>query len=314
MKHRALAVFLLVWFTAGCGKVGDPRPPSIRIPVRVVDLKVIQDQYQAVLSWTNPSKYVDGSRATDLSNVRILKNGNPTPVATIKISEAGKPQTASVSIDDALGTTVTFSVVLETSRGKTSEMSNGISVSVVDVPGMVVNLIGHRDQGMNRLEWAVPSLRASMADVYMVRRGDGVMSTVTTTFFEDSAIEADKTYSYIVTAAHGSASPVPGPSSAVVFVEPHDGVPPKTPTGLMPPRISETGAILQWDQNTEADLAGYRIYRSSSSTTGFAKVDEMVHKTNSFLDDGYRPGMYYKISAVDMDGNESPLSPAVSAP
>jgi hypothetical protein len=62
---------------------------------------------------------------------------------------------------------------------------------------------------------------------------------------------------------------------------------------------------LHWDPNTESDLAGYRLYRGTSS--GF--VPGPGNRVAAQPDTGYvdAAGMpyYYKLSAVDIHGNES---------
>ncbi len=70
--------------------------------------------------------------------------------------------------------------------------------------------------------------------------------------------------------------------------------------------------FLHWDRNTEADLAGYRLYRGASA--GF--VPGPGDLVAALADTGYAdaaPPSYYKLTAIDIHGNESPvalLSPA----
>src|SRR5207247_10469885 len=71
MFRGIVGLFLLV---AGCGKVGDPLPPFVRIPAAVRDLAVHQSGYSLVLTWTNPARNIDGSAATDLTQIRIRSN------------------------------------------------------------------------------------------------------------------------------------------------------------------------------------------------------------------------------------------------
>ena len=51
-----------------------------------------------------------------------------------------------------------------------------------------------------------------------------------------------------------------------------DTTPPLAPTGLAATG-SSTGIALDWADNTEADLAGYNVYRSTSATGTFTKVN-----------------------------------------
>src|SRR6266699_4098668 len=75
---------------AGCGKVGDPLPPFIRIPDAVKDLGATQNGHNIVLTWTNPPRNIDGSAATNLAPVQIRMNDSP--VATVNINAAGRAQ------------------------------------------------------------------------------------------------------------------------------------------------------------------------------------------------------------------------------
>ena len=316
MKPSVLVAFLLLWLSAGCGKVGDPRPPSIRVPARITDLKAQQDQYTLKLSWTNPSRYADGSKATDLLNFRILQNGNP--VFSEKINGPGMPQSHELDVHDAIGTTSVYSIVIETTRGKDSAASIPVSISIVETPGMVTALSGAMDQHRIRLEWHPPAGNPSFDIVYIVQRTDNgfVPKMVSETYFDDAAVEEskDRTYSYIVTAAREGTPPVPGPASPPLAVPAADMTRPAAPAGLKAPVVSGNGAILSWDQNTEADWAGYWVYRGDNPNGPFTKLNSAILTINSFRDDGYRPGSYYTVSAEDMSGNEGSKASPVTAP
>jgi fibronectin type 3 domain-containing protein len=280
------------------------------VPATILDLKASQNQADVVLTWTNPSRYIDGSNATDLTKVHIFQDGNM--IATVDASGPGKQQSHSMKISGAFGTTPVYTIKLETQRGKTSGASNEFSIPLVDVPGVVSNLGGRMDQHRIRLDWDPPVSNPSLAEIYLVRREDGAFPpvTVTDTHWEDMNVEAGKTYVYVVTAARGGATPVSGPSSAPVSVLAKDETKPKAPTGLQPPVVSDSLAILRWDQNTEEDLAGYRIYRSDSPDSAGVQLESTQA---IFRDAGYRPNSYYRISAVDEAGNESDKSPPVRA-
>lgn len=77
----------------------------------------------------------------------------------------------------------------------------------------------------------------------------------------------------------------------------------------------ERAVLLTWSANTEADLVGYKIYRSTSAAGPFtliATVGKMPAPT--YLDNDNQNGLvndqyyYYKISAFDTQGKESDLS------
>ncbi|MBI5711146.1 MAG: hypothetical protein HZC42_12735, partial [Candidatus Eisenbacteria bacterium] len=65
---------------------------------------------------------------------------------------------------------------------------------------------------------------------------------------------------------------------------------------------------LRWSRNTEADLAGYRVYRgqSPSFVPGPGNLVAALRSTG-YVDAAGGPA-YYKLSAVDTHGNESPYA------
>ena len=313
MKHPVPVVLLIAVLASGCGKVGDPRPPKIRVPAAVLDLKATQDKTDVVLTWTNPQRYIDGSNATDLLSVRILQNGSL--LTTVPVSGPGKLQTYSIDTRGALGTTPVYTLEVVTERGKKSAVSSEARIAVTELPGVVSNLKGEMDQHRIRIEWQAPTQSPLLAEIYQVRREDNAFPPVTVTelFWEDRSAEPGKTYRYVVTAGKGPASPVFGPPSPPLSVLAKDEVRPAAPKGLSTPVVSDSGANLRWDENSEEDLAGYYVYRSDNPDSGWVQLEGLWPTTN-YPDAGYRPGSYYSVSAVDEAGNTSSKSAPVRAP
>jgi len=312
VKHPVPAALLVILLICGCGKVGDPRPPKVRTPAAVSDLNVSQNENTIVLTWTNPQKYVDGSNATDLMDVRILRDGKL--METVPVSGPGKLQTYTLPVAGAAGTTPMFTLEVTTHRGKAS-VSNEVRTRVVDVPGAVLNLSGVMDQHRVRLNWNPPVQNRSDAEVYIVRREDGAFPPVAVaeTHWDDTMVEIGKAYRYIVTAARNSVPPVSGPPSSIMVIA-TDKTPPGAPAGLQPPVLSDSGANLRWDSSTEDDLAGYRVYRSDNPESGWLPLDNVLLMKTSTTDGSYRPGTYYSVTAVDDSNNESEKSSPVRAP
>ncbi len=95
-----------------------------------------------------------------------------------------------------------------------------------------------------------------------------------------------------------------------------DDIPPAAPQNIIATPISAYQINLKWNDNIENDFLKYRVYRSLID--GFIpSVDNLVVETisSSYSDQRLNPETtyYYKVSAVDSSGNESPLSEQVSA-
>lgn len=73
MKRCLPYFFLALVFCllAGCGKKGPVQPPVMRIPQSVSDFSLIQRGDRFILSWTNPTAYVDGQALAGVAEVEI---------------------------------------------------------------------------------------------------------------------------------------------------------------------------------------------------------------------------------------------------
>lgn len=309
-----LAIIGLLLVASGCGKVGDPLPPYIRIPEPARDLSVGQRGYDLVFTWTNPSRNVDGSGSADLARA-LLMSGDST-VAAIPVNSAGQRQSFTFPARPLVGISKEFELRIETTRGKVSESSNRVSITAVDVPEKIMGVRAIVDQRRIFLEWDPPPDNSQLADGYFVFRSGQLVqpAPVTIRRIEDPAFDAGQTYAYLVVAArraeHGWVQGVSGPALTVTAT---DRIPPRRPAGLLLTR-SDTGGFLTWHSNQETDLAGYRVFRSEKHGGEFGPISEKILATNAFFDPGYRSGLYYAVSAIDESGNESRLSEPLRAP
>lgn len=140
--------------------------------------------------------------------------------------------------------------------------------------------------------------------------------------FTDSTIEWEKTYEYrvdsvtLIPRENKPAVEIPGEDLPEVRVFANDIFPPAVPSGLQavysgpgqPPYID-----LIWAPDTDADLAGYNVYRHTEGSESVKLNAELV-KTLAYRDTTVNPGKtyFYSVSAVDVRGNESARSEEVS--
>jgi hypothetical protein len=82
--------------------------------------------------------------------------------------------------------------------------------------------------------------------------------------------------------------------------------PPAAPTGLTA-AVSTIAIALDWGDNSEPDLAGYRVYRSLASGGPWTQLTSAPITTSDYGDTSAPTGteMYYRVTAVDLAGLES---------
>jgi hypothetical protein len=87
-------------------------------------------------------------------------------------------------------------------------------------------------------------------------------------------------------------------------------VAPSAPTDLSF-TSTESVITLTWEASADADLAGYNLYRSPTSGSGFDRVHfDLLRTGTRFVDAGLSlsSAFYYRVAAVDSSGNESAAS------
>jgi predicted phosphodiesterase len=130
--------------------------------------------------------------------------------------------------------------------------------------------------------------------------------------YEDTDLTAGTQYSYRVQARDKSPNQNETGWSIPASAIPID-VPPSAPTGLAAvPGDSQVN--LNWDDNTESDLAGYNVYRSTTASGPYSKIAALL-TTSDYTDPGLVNGTiyYYVVTSIDQAANESGYSNEVSA-
>src|SRR5215210_3967278 len=125
--------------------------------------------------------------------------------------------------------------------------------------------------------------------------------------------DLDSTLRVAVTATNAAGSSTASSQpTALVEAEP-DTTAPAAPSGLTA-TPGDGSVALDWDDNAEPDLAGYRVYRRSADgswPTSPLTTTTASNYTNSGLTNG--TSYTYRVTAVDGSGNESAPSASVSA-
>jgi hypothetical protein len=149
----------------------------------------------------------------------------------------------------------------------------------------------------------------------------------------------DRSVLWSVTGGIGTVSPLYGPSTnftaistgtgtiianltgiinytGIITVNPAEipDLPPATPNNLTVTVLGSDEIKLEWLPNTEDDLTGYIIQRSTDPNGPWYNVTTVGKEGTSYIDKGLESGTkyYYRIIAVDNASNESPPSVTLS--
>ncbi|GAH59839.1 unnamed protein product, partial [marine sediment metagenome] len=94
-----------------------------------------------------------------------------------------------------------------------------------------------------------------------------------------------------------------------------DNLVPTTPTNLSSVIVGADSVRLTWEPSPDSDLQGYRVYRGQSQNflPTQANLYHAATTDTFFHDTGLQPGdrFYYRVAAIDYNGNYSDLTDAV---
>ncbi|MFH1032654.1 MAG: hypothetical protein V1767_08860 [Chloroflexota bacterium] len=130
-------------------------------------------------------------------------------------------------------------------------------------------------------------------------------SLVTSSNYTDSGLTGGITYYYVVRAQdNGSLESGNSNESSATPVD----NPPAAPTGLTAYGGNQK-VTLDWNDNTEPDLAGYNVYRGTVSGN-YTKINGSLVSTSNYTDSTVTSGTtyYYAVKAVDLGSHESGYS------
>lgn len=339
---RAWAALPLLGLLAGCGMVSAPVPPSLKLPQPVTNLTAQRTGDAVTLRWTMPRRATDKVLLVGDQKAEVCRQvgaGSCAVLAHLLIAPGSSAEfldhlpAALVSSSPQL---LTYTVILQNHAGQTAGPSNAAITASGPAPPPLTGLTARASAAGVVLGW-VPAKVSGVVRIHRLldeKPGKGNAGIPVNETLEvagvdegralDASAVLDHMYTYTVQRVarltlEGHAVEVDGEPGGPLTIDARDVFPPAVPQGLQAVPDALAGAIdLSWLPDTEADLAGYIVYRreagsSGAAVSGWVRISPPGLMATAFRDLKAQPGRAYDyaVSAVDHDGNESARSAAV---
>ncbi len=334
---------------SGCGMPGAPQPPSLNLPDRVTDLAASRAGNQVSLTWMMPKKNTDKLVLRDKVAVYVCRREIQGPCAAVGTVEAAPggagsfTETLPAELGAGAPRILTYLIELKNRNGRSAGPSNAATVLAGEAPAAVAGLDAEVRKSGVVLRWT-PVAEEPVATAIRLHRKlltsaatkpkEGPLSPqpepteqnllVEARAKADRALDKDihlgETYEYRAqrvarVSVDGRTLELDGQMSTPVRVEAKDVFPPDTPTGLAAvATVGENGGApaidLSWQAGTEADLAGYVVYRREGDG-GWQRISPAQPVVGPAFHDGQVQAGHsynYAVSAVDQGGHESARS------
>jgi hypothetical protein len=294
--------------------MGPPLPPALNLPNRVTDLTVVQRGSKLVVHFTMSQMTTEAMPIKDAPEVD-LRVGASGPKFDLpqwveharRAPEQKSPTDYELPIEGLIGKDVVVAVRLLNDRGKDAGWSNFVALRVTAPVARPENFAVRATAQGVELSWSGAS--APLYRIY--RKGEtgefAPLGDTTKSPYVDTTAEYLKPYTYFVQGVQKTGeTSTESEASDSVSITAIDVFPPAVPTHLG--AIAGTRSVeLSWDRNTEPDLAGYRLFRSTG-TGPFEPIGDKLPGPN-YSDRAVKSGVYhYAVSSVDLLGNESARS------
>ena len=347
--YLRLGILLLLFLTAACGKIGEPLPPLIRIPQPIADLTARQQGGEVILGWTLPHLNTDGSTATTLASMEIYRTiGDPSPEGgdapsvgdsdpwrVLRTEPApGREETRSIrdlldgrDLSEVLGKEISYAVKVLNRKGQTAGLSNIVTLWLQPVPHSPGRPSLNPAEEFVEISWAPSTtnidgspVAAGVAfNLYRASPEGGPAGSllnptpVAGTSYRDGSVRLGESYLYRVRAVlETDRGQVESRDSEQASLFHRDVYPPEPPRRLTLVAGREF-LSLAWFPNSEADLAGYHVFRRRGPDE-FRRLTATATQRTSYEDRDLLKGPVhaYRVTAVDRAGNQSSYSNVVS--
>ncbi len=294
---------------AACAKVGDPVPPEARPAEPAADLVITQRGSDLlVLEFTLPA---------DARDVEVLRGcGSEPPTALLSLRSGGlqavegSPRRRRLELAAQPAQPCHYAVRVLDPRYGRSVPTPPVWVQWTQPPPCPRNPRAEVFPDHVLFRWDPPEASATPVAGYLVNGRHLVFDTR----FRIEGVSFGTPLTLTVDAVSRVGNPmVVSAGCGELRLVPRDTFPPAVPEGLRAVRLPG-GVQLLWDPVADPDLRGYRLYRRDRS--GVRTVVAELVPSNQYLDTdaASRQLVYYEVTALDGQGNESGPSAAVEVP
>ena len=350
---KFIAPTALCLLLASCAQTGPPLPPSLELPKPPTDLRASRKGNRVTLNWSEATLTTDRQSVRYLGPTLVCRSLEPEitkcenfaamlPPPSTGPQKSPRPALQSYidtlpseMLQDDLAAELTYAVEILNRNARGAGLSNRVHVpAVLTLPppgdfaaeltgdGVVLTWTGSGElRATPGIQHRYRIYRREESSGKDAIAGDVPLSEPGSAHFTDSTFEWEKNYLYRITAVSivkrsDSEIQVEGDDTPFVRVIAHDVFPPSVPAGLQAVYSGEGQKPfidLIWAPVTNADFAGYNVYRGDGSSPA-VKVNSELVKSPSYRDSAVAPGKTYtySVSAVDARGNESQRSEATS--
>ncbi|HUI50126.1 MAG TPA: hypothetical protein VLX60_00015 [Terriglobales bacterium] len=335
-----------LWITAiagltACGVPGIPKPPSLDLPQPVSDLRAVRKGDRVYLSWTVPTRTTDSLAVHHLGSTRVCRSAHAAmtdcgttagEVAAPEVSKKNEVAARQSYADPLPGTVLSdnpsaevfYAVSVLNENGRSAGLSNVAAVPAVVGPKPPSDFQAEVTSDGVVVSWKETPKTGAKYFYRVYRRAEGTTADVVagevpwgSVQMVDHNAEWEKTYFYRATVVTISVEGKPdrqfeSADTPPVKVFAHDVFPPAVPAGLQAvfSGVGQRPFIdLIWAPDTDADLAGYNVYRREEGGEA-RKINSAVVTAPAYRDSDVAPGhtYFYSVTAVDVRGNESARS------
>jgi hypothetical protein len=336
---------------SGCAQTGPPLPPSLELPKPPSDLRATRKGNRVMLTWSEPTRTTDRQTVRYLGPTRVCRSleaemkecGDPVAELPPPAQQSGATPRSEVFTDtlpaavqqqNPLGD-VSYSVEVLNRDRRSAGLSNRVTVPAMPTLPPPSDFRAELTDAGVAFTWThagAGSMPSGIQYRYRIYRRDessgkdavasespaGDAGPIRA---QDASFEWEKTYSYRITPVSiqsrpGGETQVEGDDSPAVRIIAHDIFPPAVPSGLQAVYSGEGRkpfVDLIWAPVTDADLAGYTVYRREKDGAPVKLNSELI-KSPSYRDNLVEGGKtyFYSVSATDVRGNQSARSEEAS--